>query len=183
MLEGRTFGIPKREVKVDPYVGQSLLIMHPAPAEAGKTFKFELTKLAVEQLQVNRENNLDEKLVSFSFGEENILIANTTSMKDTIDSKSQYNVSMDGNFSNKNAHDYITNILGLDPTQEYKFQIIMDEDSQDFQVAIINLITPEVIAETTEIETVEDTTDTQEAELATEEIAPEIQSFENESPE
>jgi len=130
MLKAETmeFGIPKKEVKVDPYEGKALLIMHPAPTgNKGKAYRFELTKLAVEQLGLVKTNNEDEKLVSFSFSE-GILIANTTSMKGTLDSGSQYNVNMNGGFSNKNAHDFIAQLLTLDITTETLFNIVLDND-------------------------------------------------------
>lgn len=131
MLDGRTFGVPKkREVKVDPYEGRAVLLIHPTPEKKGETYKFELTKQALIDLKLEKENADDEKLVSFSFDEDEIRIYNTTSLRGTIPKDSQYNVSMNGVFSNKIVHDYIITLLEFDNTKTHELDIIITEDEE-----------------------------------------------------
>lgn len=134
MLQGRdvrdiAFGVPKKGItkKVDAYEGKTMLIMHEAPDEKGKTYKFELTKLALESLDLARESSQDEKVVSFSFQDDKIIIANTTSLKGQIEEASQYNISMEGMFSNKNCFEYIAKSLNLNTFTINEFNLITNE--------------------------------------------------------
>lgn len=130
MTQIRTFGVPKkREIKVDPYEGQSVLIIMPIPVNKGETYKFQLSKQALIDLDLVKKDADDEKLVSFSFDDDQIIIANTTSLKGKIDANFQYNVSMNGVFSNKQAHDYIINNLEKDGGSEIVLDIMMMEDA------------------------------------------------------
>lgn len=144
MLKGRIFGIPKtRTVKVDPFEGLTRLIVKKAPEKKGETFKFELTKEALKQLDLVRESSTDEKLVSFSFTEDTIILGNTTSLKGKIDSKTQYMVSMQGIFSNKDTYKYITNLLNLDNSIDNILLLTMLED-EELPLAIISIASEEV---------------------------------------
>lgn len=144
MLTGRSieFGIPKkgRIEKVDPYADLALLIMQKAPESKGGTYKFKLTKRACELLDVVKESAEDEKFVSFSFPEGGILLANTTKIKDSVDPKSVYNVSMQGVFSNRDAYLFIAKNLELDNSEDVMFSLEFDrtdENAQDFPVATL----------------------------------------------
>lgn len=133
MFEGReqmTFGIPKKRVeKVYPYEGKCLLIMHKAPESKGGTYKFELTKLALEELDLVKINSEDEKLVSFSFDSLDPVIANTTELKGKIESSSQYNVSMSGIFSNKPVYEHLVYTYQLDDTIDNVFLVALDSEN------------------------------------------------------
>ena len=133
MFEGReqmTFGIPKKRVeKINPYEGQCLLIMHKAPETKGGTYKFELTKLALEELGLVKTNAEDEKLVSFSFDGLEPVLGNTTDLKGKIDASAQYNVSMSGIFSNKPVYEYLTQLYGLNNDVDNLFNLDIDDES------------------------------------------------------
>jgi len=130
MLEGRTFGIPKKQIEKDPFEGQAKLIIKRKPENKGETYKFELTKQALVDLDLVRENGTTEKLVSYSFDEEIPIIGNTTSLVGIIDSKNQYNVSMLGMFSNKPMYEYLIQLLELDEDKDnvLDLSIIPDPD-------------------------------------------------------
>lgn len=183
MTQIRTFGVPKkREIKTDPYEGQSVLIIMPIPENKGETYKFQLSKQALIDLDLVKKDADDEKLVSFSFDDNQIIIANTTSLKGKIDSNFQYNVSMNGVFSNKQAHDYIINHLEKDGASEIVLDVLMMEDAipmaQCMELRIQNNSIDDVNKEIQVILTNSDVTEAQEPELET---AEEIKEFVNNS--
>lgn len=126
MFEGRTLnlelGIPSKKVvkPEDPYKGRAVLIIKAAPEAKKQTFKFQLTEEAIKLLQLEKIDGDDVKTVSFSFVSENEIYVVNSTMIDNVDAKHKYQVSMNGVFSNKDAHAYITNLLSLDPSMDFE---------------------------------------------------------------
>lgn len=184
MLEGREFGIPKKRqsAKVDPYEGRAVLIIKKAPENKGETYKFELSKQALVDLDLVKKDANDEKLVSFSFSDDVPVIGNTTSLKGKIDSSAQYNVSMSGIFSNKDMHDYLINLFEFDSSKDNELDIIIMEDElpvgQIMQLSVqkVDTIEEEFIDEVP-AETINEEINTTIAEESTEQSFDENQAF------
>ena len=184
MLEGREFGIPKKRqsTKVDPYEGRALLIIKKAPENKGETYKFELSKQALVDLDLVKKDANDEKLVSFSFSDDVPVIGNTTSLKGKIDSSAQYNVSMQGIFSNKDMHDYLINLFEFDSSKDNELDILLVEDElpvgQIMQLSVqkVNVENVESFNENS-VETINEEINTTIAEESTEESFNENQAF------
>lgn len=143
MLEGRKieFGVPKKRVtkKEDPYEGLTVLVMHEKPESKGSTYKFELSTLALEKLNLKREKAEDLKFVSIAFLETGIMIANTTMIADEVPADSLYNLSMAGIFSNKTLYNFLTEKFELDTSVPHKFELVHGEENVPYPNAYLRL--------------------------------------------
>jgi len=106
MLKPRvSFGLAKaKEVNKEEFNGKMVLLVAETPNKKGQTYKFQLSKAAVEFLNLNRKDKDDLKKVAFAFpvtedGTEAFL-ANVTGISEVSESDT-CNINMNGGFSSK----------------------------------------------------------------------------------
>lgn len=140
-LENLDFGLPtKRQRKTERFPNESKFIMHQAPEEGSRTYKMELTKTAVERL--NMPENDAEIGIAVDANNRRIFLANLSGKNHP----EALRFTKQNTFSNRKYYELVAEWLGLDTSNENVLNLDTPADLNDDE----NVVIFELVNETKE---------------------------------